>query len=187
MKVASFVLCLTAAAGAGAQERTVARVEREQYTRDLQNMWAVMGSANLRVPKRRDSPLRELNLTDEEVREIQAATQAYLPSAYLNISPVVTGCACEDGPDCSEQVYVLADTGAVGRGLQLSRLKNKWTVAPLQQWWLNFERLKERRGKMTYPEYERALIILSREYPTCAATGKTEAAPITARTKETPK
>jgi hypothetical protein len=187
MKVASFILCLTLVASASAQERAVARVEREQYTRDLQYMWDVMNRAIRRMPARRDAPMRELNLTDEEVREIQAVTQAYLPSVYLNISPVVTGCACEDGPDCNEQVYVLADTGAVGRGLQLSRIKNKWTVGALQQWWLNLGRLEQRRDKMQYSEYERAKITLAREYPTCAAAGEHEPAPTTARAKETPK
>jgi len=187
MKVASFALCLTIAASAGAQERTVARVEREQYTRDLQNMWDVMSRAKRRVPVRRDSPLRELNITDEEVREIQSLTKAYLPSVYLNISPVVTGCACEDGADCKEQVYVLADAGTSAKGLQLSRIKNKWTVGALQQWWLNLDRLEARRAKMDYAEYERAMIVLSREFPSCAAAEKVEAAPITARAKETPK
>lgn len=186
MKVACFILCLTIAASAGAQDRAVPRVDREQYSRDLLHMWAVMSRANLRVPKRRDTPLRELNLTDEEVREIQAATKSYLPADYLNISPVVTGCACEDGPECKEQVYVLADAGTSAKGLQLSRIKNAWTVGTLQQWWLNLGRLEERRGKLDHMEYERALIALTREYPMCAKT-KIEAAPVTAQAKDAPK
>ncbi|MBC8025152.1 MAG: hypothetical protein H7Y89_04120 [Steroidobacteraceae bacterium] len=184
MKVACFVLCLTIAASAGAQERAVPRVEREQHTRDLLHMWQVMTRAKQRVPVRRDSPLRELNLSDEEVREIQAATKSYLPADYLNISPVVTGCACEDGPDCKEQVYVLADAGTSAKGLQLSRIKNAWTVGVLQQWWLNLGRLEERRRRMDYPEYERALIALAHDYPMCAKTETIEVAPKTARASD---
>jgi hypothetical protein len=181
MKVASFVLGLTIAAGAGAQNRVVPQVDREQFVRDMQHVVAVMSRANLRVPKRRDSPLRELNITDEEIREIQAATKPYLPPVYLNISPVVTGCACEDGPDCKEQVYVLADTGKTAKGLQLSRIKNAWTVGSLQQWWLNLGRLEERRARMEYAEFERAMIALAHEYPMCDANAKPQATPPTAQ------
>ncbi len=187
MKVASFILCLTIAACAGAQERAVARVDLEQYARDSQKVRAVMSRANLRVPKRRDSPLRELNITDEEVREIQAATKPYLPSVYLNISPVVTGCVCEDGPDCKEQVYVVADAGATAKGLQLSRIKNAWTVGALQRWWLSLERLEGRRAKMDFTEYERAMIALAHDYPMCEATVKPQAKPSTAQANSPPK
>src|ERR1041384_5277939 len=87
-------------------------------------------------PVRRDTPLRYLNLSDEEVREVQRVSAKYLPRDTVNISPVVTGCPCEEGPDCTEQVYVLASKESGTRGLQLSRVRNRWTVGVVQQWWL---------------------------------------------------
>src|SRR3982750_3948336 len=78
-------------------------------------------------PRRRDAPLRYVNLTDDEVREIQRVAANHIPKVLLNISPVVTGCPCEEGPQCTEQVYVLAGVNEP-QGLQLSRVKNSWQV-----------------------------------------------------------
>lgn len=186
MKAVCLLACLGLATSIAAQE-PVRRFDREQYTRDREMVSDVMRRAHSNAPRRRDTPLRELNLTDEEIREIQSATRNYLPADYLNISPVVTGCACEDGPDCKEQVYVLADMGASAKGLQLSRIKNTWTVGALQQWWVNYGRLEERRKQMDWPEYERALIALAREFPMCAETVKPQAAPSTVQATSTPK
>jgi hypothetical protein len=186
MKAVCLLACLGLATSVVSQE-PVRRFDREQYTRDQQMLSDVIRRAHNNMPKRRDAPLREINLTDEEVREIQAATKNYLPADYLNISPVVTGCACEDGPECKEQVYVLADAGASAKGLQLSRIKRQWTVGALQQWWLNYGRLEERRKKMGWIEYERALITLAREFPMCAETVKPRAAPSTAQANPPPK
>ena len=186
MKAVCLLACMGLATSVAAQE-PVRRSDREQYTREREMLWEVMRRAQNQAPKRRDEPLREANLTDEEVREIQAATKNYLPADYLNISPVVTGCACEDGPDCKEQVFVLADAGASAKGLQLSRIKNAWTVGALQQWWLNYARLQERGKRMDWPDYERALIALAREFPMCGETAKPQAAPSTAQATPTPK
>jgi hypothetical protein len=187
MRAVCLLACIVVATSVGAREKASRPADREQYTRDLNFMWDVMRRAHVKAPKRRDEPLRELNLTDEEIREIQAATKNYLPAAYLNISPVVTGCACEDGPDCKEQVYVLADAGASAKGLQLSRIKNAWTVSALQQWWVNYGRLEARRKQMEWIEYERALISLAHEFPMCAENLKPRAAPSTAQAKPAPK
>ena len=186
MKVVCLLACMGLATGVAAQE-SPRRFDREQYTRDREMLSEVLRRARHHVPKRRDEPLREANLTDQEVREIQAATKNYLPADYLNISPVVTGCACEDGPDCKEQVYVLADSGASAKGLQLSRIKNAWTVSALQQWWVNYGRLEARRKQMEWVEYERALISLAHEFPMCAETLKPQAAPSTAQANPAPK
>ena len=57
-------------------------------------------------PRRRDTPMRDLNISDGEVREIQRLMKTINVQEILNISAVVTGCACEEGADCTEQVYV---------------------------------------------------------------------------------
>jgi hypothetical protein len=186
MKAVCLLACIVIATSVAAQE-PVRRFDWEQYKRDGEMLSDVMRRARDNAPNRRDAPLRELNLTDEEVREIQAATRNYLPADYLNISPVVTGCACEDGPECKEQVYVLADAGASAKGLQLSRIKNAWTVGAIQRWWLDYGRLEERRKKMEWTEFRSALISLAREFPMCAETVKPQSAPSTARANPTPK
>lgn len=187
MKVAYFVICLALAAGVGAQEKARPRVDREQHKRDLDFTWNVLDRAHQVVPRRRDAPLRELNLTDDEVREIQAATRSYLPNAYLNISPVVTGCPCEDGGGCTDQVYVLADAGAQSKGLQLSRIRNEWKVGDVQKWWLGYSRLLEVRDSTDRQAYEQAAFKLAREFPVCVAAVNLEAAPNSARANESTK
>jgi hypothetical protein len=118
-------------------------------------------------PRRRDEPLRYLNISDYEVREIQEVAGKYLPKVLLNISPVVTGCPCEEGPQCTDQVYIVAQTSQDSRGLQLSRVRNAWVVGTVQQWFLKYEELLSRERKMNYASFERAQSELYREFPVC--------------------
>ena len=119
------------------------------------------------LPKRRDEPLRYLNISDYEVREIQEVAEKYLPKVLLNISPVVSGCPCEEGPQCTDQVYIVAQTAQDSRGLQLSRVRNAWVVGTVQQWYLKYEELLTREPKMNYLDVMRAESELYREFPVC--------------------
>jgi hypothetical protein len=98
-------------------------------------------------PARRDEPLRYANLSDVEVREIQRVTHGVIPDAYVNISGVVTGCPCEDGPACTDQVWVVAYGAGEMKGLQLSRINRHWSIGPVQQWWLDDDALEAYRGR----------------------------------------
>jgi hypothetical protein len=118
-------------------------------------------------PRRRDEPLRYLNITDIEVREIQFVAEKFVPKAIVNISPVVTGCPCEEGPQCTEQVYIVANGSDKSSGLQLSRIKNAWVVGHVQQWWLRYDALRARRTSMNYRAYESSEAELLRELPQC--------------------
>jgi hypothetical protein len=118
-------------------------------------------------PQRRDTPLRELNISDDEVREIQVVAEKLLPKVLLNISPVVADCPCEEGPQCTDQVYILAESGQTSKGLQLSRIKNSWIVGNIQQWWLRYDELRARRNKMDFDAYWSARNELLREFPAC--------------------
>jgi len=93
-------------------------------------------------PGRRDGPLREINLSDNEIREIQAIALRVFPGAILSISGVVSGCPCEEGPQCSDQVWIVAHTGGRTRGLQLSRIGGRWSIGIVQQWWFDYEELR---------------------------------------------
>ena len=119
------------------------------------------------APKRRDEPLRYLNISDYEVREIQLVAEKYLPKVLLNISPVVTGCPCEEGPQCTDQVYIVAETAQSSKGLQLSRVRNAWVVGAVQQWFLRYDELRSRGDKMGYLNFTRARNELYRDFPIC--------------------
>lgn len=117
-------------------------------------------------PHRRDGPLRELNLSDNEVREIQALAMQIYPGSILNISGVVKGCPCEEGPMCADQVWIVAHSAGQTNGLQLSRVGGRWTIGVVQQWWLDYQRLlnnptSERRTWYT------ALEEMQNKFPAC--------------------
>lgn len=115
-------------------------------------------------PLRRDGPLRELNVSDEEVREIKAATLEIFPGSILNISGVVKGCPCEEGVGCSDQVWVVTHQPGHTQGLELSRIDGHWGVGVVQQWWLSFEQLQTMRSSAGYIQ---ALQGLNDSFPTC--------------------
>ena len=157
------LLGLGLVAVASAEDKpTPSRLEAERKARrDLQDR-----AFQIR-PVRRDEPLRYLNISDYEVREIQLVAEKYLPKVLLNISPVVTGCPCEEGPQCTDQVYIVAESGQSSKGLQLSRVKNAWMVGSVQQWYLRYDELRSRRAKMDYLNFMRAESELFREFPMC--------------------
>jgi len=163
MLLMAVVLASGLAALAVAQDQASARLAASYSNRpqDARNRaWQLL-------PKRRDEPLRYLNISDYEVREIQLVAEKYLPKVLLNISPVVTGCPCEEGPQCTDQVYIVAESGQSSRGLQLSRVKNAWVVGTVQQWYLKYEELVTREPKMNYLDRIRAESELFREFPAC--------------------
>jgi hypothetical protein len=118
-------------------------------------------------PRRRDTPMRELNITDNEVREVEVVAHRYLMKSMLNISPVIAGCACEEGPLCTDQVYVVATTATQTVSLQLSRIRNAWAVGPVQKWWFRYEILREKGPKMDWLEYQDAKNQLLLDFPMC--------------------
>jgi hypothetical protein len=187
MKIVCFLLCVAISASAAAQNRPKGRFDFEQLKRDSEFRAAVVKRAREIVPRRRDVPMRELNLTDDEVREIQAATKSWLPGTYLNISPVVTGCPCEDGPGCKAQVYVVADSSEKPSGLLLSRIRDEWKVGDVQRWWLRYGQLLEAEKKMDWLEYNQAELKLAREFPVCSGPGNALDAPQTAQASTDPK
>jgi hypothetical protein len=145
--------------------------ERVAHFRYLQSIAAKSREIFLRAhelhPRRRDEPLREQNISDYEVREIQELVKEYIPREYLNISPVVTGCACEEGVDCSAQVYIVGMAGPHSRGLQLSRVAKAWRIGAVQKWWLEFYALEAGLDKMTWEAAIEAKWALASRFPGC--------------------
>ena len=101
----------------------------------------------------------------------------------VNISPVVTGCPCEDGPQCTEQVFIVAEKPGKSVGLQLSRIKNSWVVGNVQQWFLRYEALRAQQKEMGYERFDEAEGELLREFPSCVG----ELVPAENTTASTPK
>ena len=153
-------LCLVALAAAADQPSSARRTVSSNRPDPRYRAWLLQ-------PKRRDEPLRYLNISDYEVREIQEVAEKYLPKVLLNISPVVTGCPCEEGPQCTDQVYIVAQNAQRSRGLQLSRVRNAWVVGTVQQWYLKYEELLTREPKMNYLDLMRAEDELFRDFPVC--------------------
>jgi len=119
-------------------------------------------------PHRRDTPLRELNISDGEVREIQELAAKHAMTSMLNISPVIAGCPCEEGPLCTDQVYVVAELPGKTVGLEFSRVRNAWVVGAVQKWWIRFAELREKMPKMEFRAWQSARYQLLLEFPTCS-------------------
>lgn len=116
-------------------------------------------------PYRREGPLRSTNITDDEVRQIQVVANKKLPGAIVNIGGVVSGCPCEDGPSCSDQVWIVAYRPDTSRGLLLSKIEERWKIGPVQQWWLDYEALQARLGRLSMDDED----AMTAKFPKCAA------------------
>ena len=127
-------------------------------------------------PQRRDSPLRYLNVSDNEVREIQAAASEIVGDVVVTISGVVTGCPCEDGPQCTDQVWVLAHRPNDTIGLLLSNVSGHWLIGTVQRWWLRYDKLEvESRNAKSYGARDSVEVTQDKlidEFPTCGVAEK---------------
>jgi hypothetical protein len=103
-------------------------------------------------PQRRDDPLRYENISDEEVREVQAAAAEILPRDYVSINGVVVGCPCEDGLKCTNQVWVVARRAGVALGLQISKIDGHWVIGPVQRWYLRYQEMRRRHARSSTEE-----------------------------------
>jgi len=175
--VAGLILAISAHADTPAnkispREMNRMLVEMMQWESEWRGKDHVSKRAAELKPAYRAEPLRYLNISDEEVRQVQRVSVKYLPRAMVNISPVVTNCPCEEGPNCTAQVYVVATTGEKSKGLQLSLLKDQWIVGVVQQWWIRREGLHApppAAGLLERYRYEKALHELYSEFPVCSS------------------
>jgi hypothetical protein len=138
-----------------------------EYMRRQNIIMDVIARAREVMPQRRDEPLRDINISDEEVREIQVLVRDVLPRAIVNIGPVVIGCPCEEGRSCSEQVYVQANSAARSMGLLLSRSRHRWSVSEVQKWWLRWNAFEETRDKLDWDERDERAWQLVQDFPVC--------------------
>jgi hypothetical protein len=91
-------------------------------------------------PRYSERKLREDNITDVEILEIQQITKALVPGAIVNIGGVWDSCPCEDGDSCVNQVWVVASASGQSTGVMLSKINNQWGIGPVQEWWFDYEK-----------------------------------------------
>jgi hypothetical protein len=133
-----------------------------------QRLIAIKERINATVPSRRDGPLRVDNIHDNEVRDIQAIAKVVLPGTIVNISGVVNECPCEDGPKCSDQVWILGHLPTATNTLELSKIDGRWMIGPVQQWWIEGAKLEARRKSFSSEaDFRRALLELTERFPAC--------------------
>lgn len=157
--IAGFALAF----GASAQQP----VPRAQLDAQLLKRAEIESRAYELRPRRRDAPMRYVNLSDNEMREIQGVASEHLSNTVLNVSPVIEGCPCEEGPLCTDQVYVVTHASGKSVGLQLSRVKKVWKVGVVQLWWLKYDALRAQTKSMDYQKFVRAESELYRDFPIC--------------------
>ena len=85
--------------------------------------------------------LRYENISDIEVRQIQAVLNTIHPGAIVNIGGVMEGCSCAETESCTNQVSVVAYLPSHSVGITLSKIDNVWKVGKVQGWWLEYEAL----------------------------------------------
>jgi hypothetical protein len=188
MRIAPWLMAGLAVAMTASAQVPKSRAERLAHFRHLQGIEAKSQEIFQRAyelrPKRRDEPLREQNISDYEVREIQELVKEYIPREFLNISPVVTGCACEEGADCSAQVYIVGMAGPHSRGLQLSRIAKAWRIGAVQKWWLEYYALEASLNKMAREEAIEAEWALASRFPGCHSKPATDQAVVAQKEAE---
>ena len=74
--------------------------------------------------------LRDKNITDIEVREIQSAMRSERPGPIRYIGAVTKGCSCTEGDACDAQVVVLTDSEQI----DFSHIDSKWQIGIFQKW-----------------------------------------------------
>jgi hypothetical protein len=119
-------------------------------------------------PHRQAGSLRAVNISDDEVRQIEGVVRAMIPSSIVSISGVVQGCPCEDGPGCTARVWVAAYRPERTTWLELSEINSNWAVGPVQQWYLESEKLDASQWP-SYAARSAARQALDDRYPACAS------------------
>ena len=138
-----------------------------RYYLESKREFRVLARIERTRPFHRTAPLRKANLSDEEARDIQSVMSQVYPGALLNISGVVTGCYCEEGHSCSDQVWVVPQDDVRTPGVLLSRINDRWVIGPIQQWWLNRAKI-EADTTLTRAEREDVLYTQWKTFPECS-------------------
>jgi len=111
--------------------------------------------------------LREINISDDEVRQIVGVVRALIPGAIVMISGVAQGCPCADGPGCTAQVWTAVQSSQRTGSIELSDINDHWVLGPVQRWFLESEQLEPAKFP-TFAAYAAAQEALNNRFPACA-------------------
>lgn len=89
--------------------------------------------------------LREENITDSEVRELQKIVAERTPGTIVQFGPVTVGCACGESPSCTHQVMLTVERASPYTAVQFSRVKGTWQLSERQILALRSEQIRQRR------------------------------------------
>jgi hypothetical protein len=146
---------------------TAAAEVSTDYVAELRKRWALEDHAHRLKPGPPIGKFRTDNISDIEVREVQVAANNILPKAIVSIAGVTVGCPCEDGPKCSDQVWVVGWEPGQTTGLLFSRIDGKWIVGPVQKWWLDYQELLQRSRALSYYDFQVEQDKLLERMPKC--------------------
>jgi hypothetical protein len=122
-------------------------------------------------PGRPNRPLRQENISDEEVSEVQRAALDVYPDSIVSISGVTDGCDCEDGGRCTAQVWLALNRGNQTRSLVLSKIDGHWKIGAIQSWWIQWHAHKATDPGWGYSKqqvaWQQENQRLLNSYPTC--------------------
>ena len=104
-------------------------------------------------PRRIEDQLREENVTDQEVLEIQKASLAVMPGAIVNIGGVTTNCPCGYGTTCAAQVWIVTNRPNESVGFMLTKINGHWVLGPIQQWWFRYRQHQDKKSTLPRSTY----------------------------------
>ena len=105
----TFLLCATAIAQNTSDVKRCEDFERYRHIRTTEPL-----------PNR---PLRRNDTSDEEVAEVQRAALKIFPDFIVYISGTTAGCDCEEGGNCTAQVWLALNLENKTQSLVLSKIE----------------------------------------------------------------
>lgn len=129
-QVSAVIMCLLCATvlAQGTPETDVQRCEDSGRYRHVRTT----------EPAPLNKPLRPDNISDDEVREVQGAALEVYPDFIVSISGVTQGCNCEEGDNCTAQLWLALYRENQTRSLVLSKIDGHWKVGAVQSWWIQY-------------------------------------------------
>ena len=101
--------------------------------------------------------LRSDNISDAEVRQIQAVVRSLGYDKIRYIGPVTSGCECTEGDSCDAQVVVATEDDIY----DFSKINAKWQVGNYEKWKRDFDALnKKYRMAATESEHDSAYALI---------------------------
>jgi len=107
--------------------------------------------------------IRDENITDEEVLQIESAVASFA-KGQINYIGIVNGyCSCMDGPDCKATVDLTVKNQLETKLYELSQIKGTWQVGPRLKIRLEVKKLKALIKNARESDNEKALVNLYKD------------------------